>query len=226
MIGYPFGREKSLLVAYRLLFAALACLSAACASPRFVAEPSPGADIVAESTMSSVSKEGLAISVRHAATPIPLGNRVTTFLVSLINQTDRPLEFIPKEFVLLNEEGRPYSAMSQAAVAEAAASGSYRGSSVGWSVGYGSYDSAGANAAFFQSSYPRGGKRSSPGVLAQSLPLQPATIPPRATVEGQVYFAVAPRTLRSVQMRITRLSPGPAGASAEIPYDFVFAVLK
>ena len=97
---------------------------------------------------------------------------------------------------------------------------------MGWSVGYGSHDSAGANAAFFQSSYPRGGRRSSPGVLEHSLPLQPITILPHATVEGQVYFAVAPRTLRSVQMRITRLSPGPAGASAEIPYDFVFAVLK
>ncbi|MFB3787586.1 MAG: hypothetical protein ACE15F_14590 [bacterium] len=226
MTGYPFGEEKSHIVAYWLFFAWLALLTAACASPRFVAQPSPGANIVADSTMSSVSQAGLAISVRQDATPIALGNRITTFRITLINQTDQPLEFIPKEWVLLTGEGRQFPALSQQAVAEAAAHGSYRGSSAGWSVGYGSYDSSNANAAFFQSSYPGGGRRASPGVLAQSLPLQPMTILPHATAEGLVYFAVAPRTLQSTRLRITRLSPGPNGTSVEIPYDFVFAVVK
>lgn len=209
-----------------LAVAVLSLVLTACASPRFVAQPSPGVDIVAESTMSSISKEGMAISVRHASTPIPLGNKVTTFLVTLINQTDVPLEFVPKDFVLLTEKGRQYFAMSPPAVAEAAAQGTRRAATVG--VGYGSYNHSSFNAVYWESSYPSGRGQISSSVLAQSLPIQPLTIQPHSMVEGNVYFAVAPRTLHSVRMRITRLArvPGAQGASVEIPYEFVFAVLK
>ena len=90
-----------------------------CSSPQFIGMPTQDASIIPGGTMVVVSKEGLAISACKVPTPYGQGNRILAFSVELINQTDQPIEFLPKDIFLFDQLNRQFPPLPPEALIEA-----------------------------------------------------------------------------------------------------------
>lgn len=216
------------------LLAGLSFALMSCASPQFLAEPSDGVFVAPNRLMASSAKDGIAISAQQIETPYGLYNRITTFHITIINQTDNPIEFIPREYVLFDQLQRQYFALSKLDLTEAAAAGMYAGR-IHWGVGYGfhhyhypyrHYSFYAYNPFFY--SYPEPYPVSYRGLISNALPINPFKIFARATYEGNLYFPVPPKSLQQARVRITRLKERPRQSEppVEIPYTFVFSVIQ
>ncbi len=208
-------------------------LFSACATPQFMVQPSEGVTIMPDGKMATLSHEGLAISVYRIPTPYDLNDKITTFRVSLINQTDNPIEFIPKQYLLFDQNNRQFLALTKSDLTEVAETRGGPHGSMSWGFGFGTFRSHSIYSMHYYSNPywgydPWVARRSYQGLLAKALPIFPITVFPRAIVEGNLYFAVDPGWLRNVRLQITRLSTRPDSEqrSIEIPYIIQFTVIQ
>ncbi len=209
------------------LFCGILLLSAGCSTAEFHAIPShDDIRITSDGKMATISKENIAISVRRVQTPNRMGNRITTFRVALINQSDKHQEFVPKEFLLLDQHGRQFYALPKEALGRGAYIMGGRETFVSAGYGYGHYSFH--NPWWFHGHTHYVGPTFT-GMVSNALPTGPIRIFPRAIVEGNLYFNVSYRELESIRVQITRLKHIPKDRSdrpKEYEYVFPFRVLK
>lgn len=220
------------LFGIRVILAVLAGLLSGCASSQFMAKPGNGVTIMPDGKMATIGQNGLAISATKINTPYGLSDRIVTFQVTLINQTDQPIEFIPKQYLLFDQNNRQFLALTKPDLSEAAGNSPPRGS-VSWGFGMGTFHSHSMWGMHYYSSpywfndpwFPR---QSYQGLLAKALPIQPVTVFPHAMLDGNIYFAVPPSTLTAARLQIVRYSqiPEKDSATEEIPYCFDYSVVR
>ncbi len=218
----------------RIIVLLILPLFASCASIQMAAVPEPGVTVSPDGSMASASKEGMAISVAKAETPHNLDKRLTTFNVTIINQTDQNYEFIPKEFVLFDQMNRQFLALGPDALVEAAVTGSGTVTHAHWGVGYHYYHPGffyhGYYSPFWYDPWPvYSYSRPYRALLAKALPIRPISVYPHSTVSGYVYFGISAEYLERVTLKITRFAerPTPENPSPrEIPNEFRFNVFK
>ncbi len=177
--------------------------------------------------MLSVEKEGLIISVGHRDTSHDMGNRLTTFEVVIVNPNSYEVDFIPRDFILLNEYGRQYFPLSERAMTEAS---SYRPYYVPVHFGFGyGFHHHPWSLGFHHYYDPFPSPRVYHSLISKALPLNPITIYPNSTVRGYLYYPVAPSRLRSAELKILRFTRMPAN-NRDLPpvieYNFRFHVLR
>ncbi len=209
-----------------LLFVPLLLLQFGCATASFKAMPAQGITVSPDGEMASQSKGGIAISVRKSHITNRLSSKLTALKVTLINQTDHPIEFIPKEFLLFDQNERQFFALPKEAISEAAHTG-YSRTFISHGFGYHPYYHHwgwhwGGPYYLIERPYYR-------GIMADALPTGPIKIFPHAIVEGNLYFGVSSKWLDSFRFRITRYERFPKDkedAPKEYTYEFPFAVIK
>ncbi|MGC9326399.1 MAG: hypothetical protein ACP5I1_02080 [Candidatus Hinthialibacter sp.] len=219
---------------YALIFVGISVLLTSCASPQFMAQPNHGATVLPNGKTASLTLEGLAINATQINSPSGLSSKITTFHVALINQTDQPIEFIPHQYLLFDQNNRQYLALTKPDLTEAAARASrtpYGAAS--WGFGMGSFHRRSIYSLHYYSNPfwvhdPWFDRRTYQGILAKSLPIHPFIIHPHAIVEGDIYFAVQASSLGKARLQIIRLShiPQKDSPAREIPYLFDFNVVK
>ncbi len=202
-----------------------------CQSAQFMAQPTNGATVMPDGRMALLSIEGLAISAYKTKTPYGLGDKITTFHTTLINQTDHPIEFIPKQYLLFDQNNRQYLALTKPDLSEAAGMRSRPHGSVAWGFGGGTFHSRSFyHAHYYANPYWDYGRyrQAYQGLLAKALPIHPITIYPHAMTGGNIYFAVSPKSLRNVRLNIVRFSSRPSRETTPrtIPYSIEFDVIK
>jgi len=208
-------------------------LFSGCQSFQFAALPTNGVTVMPNGRMGSLSLEGLAISAYSTKTPYDLGDKITTFHTTLINQTDQPIEFIPKQYLLFDQNNRQYLALTKPDLSEAAGMGGRPHGSMAWGIGGGTFRSRSFyHAHYYANPYwdydPWRYRRAYQGLLAKALPIHPITIYPHAMIDGNVYFAVSPKYLRHIRLNIVRFSNRPSRETTTrtIPYVIEFNVIK
>lgn len=204
-----------------------------CATPQFIAQSSNGVVVTPDGKMATMSLRGLAVNAVKIDTPYGLSDRIITFRISLINQTDQSIDFIPKQYLLFDQINRQYLALTKPDLTEAAERDGSPHGAMSWGFGMGTFHSRSMFGMHYYSApfwyddpfYPR---RSYQGLLAKALPIHPITVFPRAIVDGNVYFAVPPSSVQSARLQITRLSriPSDNTPAEEIAYQFEFTVLR
>jgi len=205
----------------------------ACASPQFYARPGEGVTIMPDGKTASIIQEGLALHAAKINTPYGLGSKIVTFRVTLVNPTDTPIEFIPKQYYLFDQNNRQYLALTKPDLSEAADLGGRPGGSISWGFGMGTFHSRSMYALHYYSNPywyndPWGPRRSYQGLLGKALPIHPVTVFPHAQLEGNVYFAVPPSTFWTARLQIVRFAeiPEPEKPVREITYCLDFTVEK
>ena len=219
---------------YQVIVAVITLLMlSGCQSAQFAARPTNGATVMPDGRMAVLSIEGLAISAYKTDTPYGLGNKITTFHTTLINQTDKPIEFIPKQYFLFDQSNRQYMALTKPDLSEAAAMGRGPHGSVAWGIGGGTFHSRSFyHVHYYSNPYwdydPWRYRRAYQGLLAKALPIHPITIYPHAMFEGNIYFAVPTKFLRNVHLNIVRFAnrPDRETPTRTIPYSIEFDVIK
>ncbi|MBN2326880.1 MAG: hypothetical protein JXR73_06980 [Candidatus Omnitrophica bacterium] len=217
-----------------LILFGLPLLFTSCASPQFIAQPTQGATVLPSGKVASLSREGLTINASKTNSPSGLSDKITTFHVALINQTDHPIEFIPHLYLLFDQNNRQHLALTKPDLTEAAARASrppYGAAS--WGFGVGSFHRSSIYSFHYYSDPfwihdPWFDRRTYQGILARSLPIHPFTVYPHAIVEGDVHFVVKASSLVKARLQITRLTriPEKESPAREIPYIFDFNVVK
>ena len=181
-----------------------------------------------------VSKEGLAISACKVPTPYGQGNRILAFSVELINQTDQPIEFLPKDIFLFDQLNRQFPPLPPEALIEASVTDSntmhgYVG--FGWGGGgwrdryYGSFMTP--ISPFGPSPYDWNARPEYQGIVSSALQLKPSTIYAHARVRGNIYFAASIRSVDMVDIKISRFVETPKQNMPEprsLEYEFKFEV--
>jgi hypothetical protein len=207
-------------------------LCSGCATRKFHAIQTPDANVTPDQSLVMIAREGLAISVAKTRTPYGHESRIVSFEVTLINQTDEPLEFIPKDAFLFDQKNRQVPALSKEALMEASTRREKRWSgAIGWGWGYGpGYRRSMVHGSWwhsFGSPSPWDAPRRYEGMVGKAMPFTPVTIFPQARLSGHLYFEARVKELTAVQLRITRLKEMPQPnqtAPREIVYTYQFAV--
>lgn len=212
-------------------FITICLFLSACSSPQFIARETPGSQVIPDKSMIISSKEGLAISVRKTITPYAQGSKIIAFGIELINQTDHPIDFIPKDAFLFDQNNRQFPALPKEALLEASMTGRDRwangGMSFGWSSGwrpgyYGSWWHS------FGPYWDTPAPQRYEGMVGQALPTKPITIQPHARVSGNLYFGVPLKSISFAHLQISRFTKIPQKGYPEprsIVYDFEFDVV-
>lgn len=227
----PYYNTKTVSISFIGLFFAIGLFLQGCATTTMIARPLEDSTTTPNGTFAIAAKEGFTLSVAHIKTPYSMKS-VTTFFVEVHNNTSSTVEFIPKPYLLFNQSGSQYMAMGPNALAEASASGSYRRGYYSMGFGHGPYGSFHSQSLFY--SYPgyyvpHYSGRSYQGMIAKALPVHPMTIHPHAKVSGNVYFAVNPKYLDSVELLITRMAQMPRSNEPpprDIEHRFAFDVIN
>lgn len=205
---FIIGHSLRILPQWILILLSIQILSS-CATTRFAPRPSSEAALGPAGIL-TVYKEGMIVNAVATSTPYNLGNRITTFQVTLVNPNEYNIDFYPKEYILWDQHGRQHFALGRDAMSEAAYAGSASSMHFGLGVGYGYYHPFHHpwNYGFYgyDPYYPR---RYYQGLIANALPMKPITIYPHSTVTGNVYFAVPPRRLHQVSLVINRFTAPP-----------------
>lgn len=223
---------KTKFIRNLIILAVLAGFLGGCASSQFMAQPGDGVTIMPDGKMASIAQNGLAITATKTGTPYGLNDRIVAFQVTLINQTDAPIEFIPKQYLLFDQNNRQYLALTKPDLSEAAGNGAPRDSAF-WGFGMGTFHSHSMIGMHYYSSpywfndpwFPR---QSYQGLLAKALPIHPVTVFPHAMMDGNIYFSVPPSALTAARLQIVRLSriPEKDSPAEEIPYCFDYSVIR
>ncbi|RJP18291.1 MAG: hypothetical protein C4527_29270 [Candidatus Omnitrophota bacterium] len=197
-----------------------------------IAIPQPGMNVTPNGSMATISQGGLAVSVAQAKTPYDLDRRLTAFDVTLINQTDQDLEFIPKDVVLFDQVNRQFFALGPNAIYEAAVAGRDYVGHVGLGFGYHHFHRGygfGYYAPVWIDPWPVYSSRPYQALIAKALPIRPIVIYPRSMVSGSVYFGIAGKGLQSVHLSISRFTSRPTPENPhppELTYLFPFNVYQ
>ncbi len=224
------GRTK-----YQLVIVILSTLIifSGCQTAQFMAQPANGVTVMPDGRMASLSLEGLAISVYNTKTPYGLGDDITTFHTTLINQTDQPIEFIPRQYLLFDQNNRQHLALTKPDLSEAAGMRARPHGSMAWGFGGGAFHSRSFyHVHYYANPYwnydPWRYRSAYQGLLANALPIHPITIYPHAMIDGNIYFAVSPKSLRNVRLNIVRFSSRPSRdtTTRTIPYSIEFEIIK
>lgn len=210
-----------------IVFFGLFIFCSGCATTQFVAVPKEGVTVTPGGTFAIVGREGVTISAAHIKTPRSI-RQITTFYLEIYNNTDETIEFIPKPYLLIDQNGVQYLAMGPGAISEASSSGRYHHAYIGlgyrqriyhgWHHPYYPHHSF-----LYHPSYYYG--RPYSGMLAKALPVRPITIQPLSKVTGNSYFAVNPSELTNVELIVSRFSEMPVKDQPEprkIEYAFEF----
>ena len=202
-----------------------------CATTRMVALQGEEGTVTPNGIFSIVTKDGFTISVSHVKTPYSIRG-ITTFFVQVYNNTDETKEFFPKPYILFDQNGTQYYAMGPNALGEAAHSGGYSRSHVGFGFGHGFYSGGFMHYYHGFSPYhypPYVYGRTYRGMIAKALPVHPLTVHARSRVAGNVYFPVNPNRLENVEVLVTRFAEMPVNGQPEprgIDYWFKFDVIN
>lgn len=218
-----------------LIILILSAISVGCATPRMMAVSTEDVTVDPSGRIGALHSAGLTLRAAQTDVPSNLGRKMTAVRLTASNASEYPMEFIPKEIVLLDQYNRQFFPLGPDALLEAAGGVARPTASVYMGYGWGrstyySHGMIGYRQPFYWHDYPYPPPRSSyQGLIAQSLPLGPITIQPHASVSGVLYFPVPLTELLSVELRVARFLTPPtpdAPAPQQAVHSFRFNVVK
>ncbi len=214
------------------LFVPIVLLLSGCSTAQLMAVSGPGVSVDPSGQVATIRGDELVVRAGQVNTPYRLDRKLTTIRVTVINPTGSPIEFMPKEIILFDQDNAQYFPLTPDALVEAAESGSRPHTFVSYGFGYsrgypyGHYWNSHWHYAPFYTTTVR---PSYQGLIAKALPIRPLTIHPQATISGNVYYPVAAKHMTNARLRVVRFLEPPGPEDQNTPYeayDFDFTVVE
>ncbi|MDP8243415.1 MAG: hypothetical protein P9L94_04980 [Candidatus Hinthialibacter antarcticus] len=214
------------------LFLLTPFLLTGCSTAQLMPISGPGVQVDPSGKVATIHGDVLTVRAGQIETPYRLDRKLTTVRMTIINPTDAPIEFMPKEIVLFDQDGTQYFPLTPDALIEAAESGARPRTFVTYGLGYsrgypyGHYWNTHWYYAPFSTTTVQ---PSYQGLIAKALPIRPVTIHPESNITGNVYFPIAAKYMTNARVRLTRFleSPGPDNPNPpQEAYDFEFNVIE
>ncbi|MBZ0258720.1 hypothetical protein K8I31_21825 [bacterium] len=203
---------------------------AGCSTAQLMPMSGPGVQVDPSGMVATIHGDVLVVRAGQVDTPYRLDRKLTTVKLTIINPTDAPVEFMPKEIVLFDQDGTQYYPLTPDALMEAVESGAsprtFISYGFGYSHGYGHYwDAHWVYSPFTATTI----KPSYQGLIARAFPIRPVTIHPESNITGNIYYPIAAKYMTHARMNLTRFLEAPAPDNPNPPqeaYEFEFNVVE
>lgn len=221
--------QLKLLIAF---FVIAPLLFSGCSSAQLMAISGPGVQVDPSGQVATIHGDVLIVRAGQIETPYRLDRKLTTIRVTVINPSGSPIEFMPKEIVLFDQNGTQYFPLTPDALVEAAEGGARPRTFVTYGFGYSRGYPYGHywNTHWYYAPYSTTTVQPSyQGLIARALPIRPVTIHPDSNISGNVYYPIAAKHMTNARLRLARFLEPPTPDSPNPPqeaYDFEFNVVE
>lgn len=205
---------------------------AGCSTAQLLPMSGPGVQVDPSGRVATIHGDVLVVRAGQVETPYRLDRKLTTVKLTIINPTGSPVEFMPREIVLLDQDGTQYFPLTPDALMEAAESGASPRTFVSYGFGYshgypyGHYWDAHWGYAPFTTTTIN---PSYQGLIARAFPIRPVTIHPESNITGNIYYPIAAKYMTHARLNVTRFLESPVPDNPNPPqeaYEFEFNIVE